>query len=800
MKFTLSWLKDHLDFNAPIEELAIALNKGGIEVEGIEDYAQKLKDFSLAYIKKAEKHPNADKLRVCTVETNQGDLQIVCGAHNARAGIYVIFAPCESYIPGLDVVLKKAAIRGVESNGMMVSEKELGISDEHGAIIELSKEQIKGKAIIGTPAAEVLGLNDAVIEISITPNRGDLLGVRGIARDLAALGFGKLKPLKLNQHKVPNISLNLNINNDISKRFFLRKIINIKNQQSPSWLKQQLKNIGLEPKTALVDITNFAMFTLNQPLHAYDFDKISNNKNIALEVDFAKEGTNFVALDEAGYVLSEIMPTININGKIQGIAGIKGGFDSKVEEHTNSILLEAAHFDNKIITFAKRKLNINSDAAYRFEREVDINAIKQTLDYATDLILEICGGEVVEEVEYGVDIKKPAIDISLDYIRTISGVDFSIKEVTDILDNLGFSCTHQKEIITATPPSYRNDIDDKAVVVAEIIRVYGLDILPSYDVNSLLQGTKIAYDENFERRLLSRKSLANQGFYETINMSFISEHLAKIFNIWNEGLLITNPISVELAMMRGSIIPSLVLTAQNNIRKGYSNLNLFEIGKIYHNTGKEESVATAIITGAIQEKNWQTPATLVSAWEGKKAIFATLQNIGFNPESLSIEQENLPSYYHPGKSASLNLGKLVVGYFGEIHPILNEKLDIKTPMVFFELFLDRVPLPKNKSFVKPNLILSEFMPIKRDFAFILESSVRASEVIKLIKSVDKKIITAVNVFDLYEGTNIEPNTKSMAVSVTLQAYEKTFIDEEIHGVSNKIIEVIEKKLSGKLRV
>ncbi|MDR2008690.1 MAG: phenylalanine--tRNA ligase subunit beta [Alphaproteobacteria bacterium] len=796
MKFTLSWLKDHLDFDNSLEEVCDTLVKMGVEVEEIQNYQDKYKDFSIGYIKSATKHPNADKLQVCQVETKDGLLQIVCGAFNARAGIYVVYAPSGSYIPGIDVVLKPAKIRDVESNGMMLSEREMGLSDDHDGIIEFAD------GAVGDSAAGKLGLDDIVIDVSITPNRGDLLGVYGIAKDLASFGIGKLKPImfdKINWGSASKIKFNLDEN--ISRKFLATKIVGVKNVESPKWLKQRLHLIGQESRGALVDITNIICFDLNQPLHAYDLNKLQAdiNAETTIAVEFANGGEKYIALDEKEYTLSNISPTVNINGKIGAIAGIKGSLATAVDNNTQNILLECAHFDNKVVALAKRELGINTESAYRYEREIDILAMNEAFEIAIWLITSICGGSVEGFVVAESPVETKKLTLSLDYINQLAGVNFTAAEITQILEKLRFSISQNNNIFEVIPPSNRNDIDDKSVVVAEIIRLYSADNLPKVEIYRNSKNAAKSFDYNYGLQLNAKQTLGKLGLQEVISMSFISKSMANLFGIFEEELTLQNPISEELAVMRKSLIPSLMLLTGENINRGFSNLQLFEVANIYNNSSTQEMVAGGILVGNSAIANWKDKVNPYDVWNAKETLFALINSLKFNPDNMSIIQKDLPVYYHPSKSASLNMGKNVIGYFGELHPKVLAAMNIKTSTVVFELFLNRLPEPKNKGFAKAPLIINEIMPVIRDFAFIVDKETTAGEILRLVKSVDKKIITDVNVFDVYEGSNIEEGKKSIAITATLQSAGKTFVEEEIVDLSNKIIATLEKSLNARLR-
>ncbi len=796
MKFTLNWLKEHLDFTCSTEELLQGLIELGVEIDSCTDYNKILSPFTVAYIKSAEKHPNADSLQVCQVETNQGLLQIVCGAPNARAGIYVIFAKEGTYIPALDVTLKKANIRGVESNGMMLSAKELGISDDHGSIIEFSSGEV------GDLASNILGLNDTVVEISLTPNRGDLLGVRGIAKELSSASLGTLKPMpyvkEIASLETSTNTISFQIDEQISKKFILQEIKNVKNVESPKWLQQRLSLIGQNSHNALVDITNYVCFTLNQPLHCYDFNKIKDSSTVSIK--FAQDNEKFIGLDEKESTLSSIIPMVTFGNSYGAIGGIKGSLDTSSDLKTTHVLLEGAHFDNKIIALAKRQLNINTESAYRFEREIDVANIELAISMALSLIVDICGGTPLICQKFSTEVNKQTIDFNLEYLNNMAGINFSVSTVSSILEKLNFRFTVNNNNFSVCSPSYRNDINDACVVVAEIIRIYGVNNLPYLSIDISLQNNLLAFDDSYKKQIVSKRSLASLGCLETINMSFISKFLSNTFNMYDDLLVVSNPISEDLSVMRQSLVPSLVNIAMKNINNAVHNFKFFEVSNIYTPLGTEERSASFILAGEQSVKNWQESNKPYNVWEAKRMLYKLIEDLGFNCESLVVEQTNLPSYYHPGKSAKLVLGKNnVIAHFGELHPKTLQKLNLEYNMIVAELFIDRIPLPKNKSVVKAPVVLSAFMPVIRDFAFIIDESIPVQDIIRVIKSSDKKFITGVHVFDLYIGTHIPENKKSIGIQVTLQAIDKTFVDEEIKAICNSIIVSVEKNIGGILR-
>ncbi len=799
MKVTLSWLKEFIDTNATVEEITEALISLGIEVEEIDNYIEKYKNISVGYIKQVSQHPNADKLKVCQVETKEGELQVVCGASNAREGIYVIFAKIGTYIEALGITLQKANIRGVESNGMMLSEREMGISEEHEGIIELKQ------AKVGEPAANVLGLNDVVIDISITPNRGDVLGVIGIARELSAYGLGSLK--KFNYENQTNISDDLlygeknndipvKLDNNISQAFYARKITVKENKKSPLWLQNRLKMIGLNPRNAIVDITNYMLFSYSQPMHAYDADK--TGKVDLVSVDFANNKEKIVTLDKLDNELTDIVPVVKINNKISCIAGIKGTLSSAIDDNTTSILLEAAHFDPKIIAFAKRQLAINTDAAYRYERGTDKKNIEHVLNAATNMILDICGGKVEYTAYTDNTVSHSPLKFDIKLVNQLSGIDIPKDEILKILKKLDFEVTSEKEILVVTPPSYRNDIDVPETVVAEIIRLYGINKIQAAGILHDVSKNDIACSSDFMRQIIVRNLLAKSGGYETLNMSFISEQYANAFEINNKNLVLHNPISEDLKVMRNSLIPSLLLCASNNINKMLSNINIFEVASIYKEDSSQEACAAALLHGNKQNKNWLNgESSKYTIWDAKGILFSVINSLGFAADKLTISRNDLPSYYNTGRSATISIGKNIIGHFGIINPLALNTLKIEGEFIIFELYFNRLPMLSTK--LKPSIKIPELPSIKRDFSFIIDEEVLAGEVIRVVHSAVRKYITNLEITDIYRGSNIGEGKKSISLQVVLQPTDKTFVEDEIKEFSNNIIIAMNKNFDAVLR-
>ncbi|PPR46202.1 MAG: Phenylalanine--tRNA ligase beta subunit [Alphaproteobacteria bacterium MarineAlpha5_Bin8] len=794
MKFTLSWLKEHLDTNWDLNKISSTLTNIGLEVESITDRSEELAPFKVAKVLNAYKHPNADKLKVCEVKSDNGTYQVVCGAPNAKTGMLGIFAPENSFIPGTKLKLKKTKIRDVESCGMLVSEREMGISDEHEGIIEVD-QQYK----IGDSFSVIYGLNDPIIEINITPNRSDCLSVRGIARDLQAAGAGKLKELKINitegDYNSPIKWLRkFNKTNEklcpgVSGRFFK----NVKNTESPDWLKNKLLAIGLRPISALVDITNFVTFDLGRPLHVYDADKLEGDLSMRL----ANSGEKCKTLDEKEYVLSSDMIVIADEKKLHGIGGVMGGLDSGCSIETRNVFLEVALFDPVSVTKTGRKLNLQSDARYRFERGIDNTSIDWGVDKATELILKLCGGEV-SKITKSQSIKKnqKIIDYDFSKTKTLGGIDISIDEQKSILQSLGFSFDNSKIKI----PFFRPDIDRSADIVEEIVRIYGYDKIKPV---SILRDTKLKkqiLSDQLKSFYKSKRIIASRGYYETVTWSFISNELSNIQD--NQCIVrIKNPISNDLDTMRPSIFPNLLNAINMNISRLFYNGKLFEVGPQFFGTEENEQsmVATGIIYGSRYIENWNDEKRIVDAYDIKSDTFFILSQLNVPVENL-LHENSTNNYFHPGKSAQLKIGKNIIAQFGEIHPYILQKFEIKTKVNGFEIYLDELSNFQTKKIsTKKAYHNNVLQAVERDFAFLFPQKVRAEEVIKLIKSINKQIMKKVTIFDVFEGNKLPEGTKSIAFKIILQPVEKTFTDNEIEKISDNIIDLISKNFEGKLR-
>lgn len=813
MKFTLSWLKDYLDTQASLEQILETLTAVGLEVEGVEDPSTKFAAFKAAYVEEAERHPDADRLQVCKVRTVDGIVQVVCGAPNARAGMKAIFAPSGSYIPGLDVTLKKSKIRGVESNGMLVSEKEMMLSDEHKGIIDVSAHD---DVEIGTSMVDIFGLNDPVIEVGLTPNRADCAGIYGIARDLAAAGLGTLKPLPntLVKGAFPSsVSVKLADDGQGCKAFYGRVIKGVKNGSSPQWLQSRLKAIGLRPISALVDITNYFTYAYARPLHVYDADRIKGD----ILVRRGTDGEEFEALNDKSYKVDASMTCICDDNGLLGLGGIVGGVSTSCEADTQNVLLECAYFCPVDIAKTGRKLQILSDARYRFERGVDPLFLPHATELATRMILDICGGEASEigvagacpEWSKGVSFE-PKMTLSL------GGIDIPLEKQKSILSDLGFIVTETGAKWDIKVPSWRADIDGAADIVEEVLRINGLDNIEAISVRHLVSDNDVIgsaqQPQDYLRRTKAQRALAARGMQESVSWSFVSDELADIFmpedrDINAVALTLVNPISNDLKRMRSSILANLVPAIARNQDKGLSNaafggVNLFEVGSVFFGINPEDTLdmACGVRHLNIGGKHWSAAASrAVDAFDAKADALATIAACG-GPQSPQISDGDTPSWYHPGRSGTFRLGKNVLAYFGEIHPSVLDTLGVQGPVCAFEVFLDAIPVPKGKvKTAKKLLEVSPFQPLTRDFAFMLAEDVSADNLERTMASVDKKLIENVSIFDIYQGKGIENGQKSVAVRVFIQPKDATLTDKEIDDLSGKLVAVVQNKLGGVLR-
>jgi phenylalanyl-tRNA synthetase beta chain len=799
MKFSLSWLKTHLDTAADIHTISKALTSVGLEVEKITNKSDGLERFIVGLIVEAKPHPNADKLQVCTVDTGAERLQVVCGAPNARAGLKTAFAGEGSVVPRNGMVLKKTKIRDVESNGMCCSGYELNLTDDHEGIIELPVT-----AELGVPIAQVLHLDDPVIEISVTPDRADCLGVRGIARDLAAYGLGALRPKEFRAwpggYESPiGVTLDLGDAAAACPLFLGRYIRNLRNGPSPDWLKQRLESIGLRPISVLVDITNFLTFDLNRPLHVFDAIGIQGN----LHVRMSKEGETLSALNGRDYVLDNATTVIADNTGVLSLGGIIGGVSSSVSEATTDVFLEAALFDPLRTARTGRKLQINSDARFRFERGIDPGGVFDGIEEATHLILQLCGGEISDVVVAGaVPDTTRAIGFRPARVAELGGVDVAPTEARRILTSLGFTGEMMDEQWSVVPPSWRGDVGGEACVVEEVLRIYGYDKIPVVAPARTTALPSLAVTSTQARTSQLRRFLASRGMTEAVTWSFMSRAQAELFGGGDEKLRLVNAISSDLDQMRPTPLHNLVSAAVRNAARGIDDIALFEIGPGYldDTANGQVLIAAGFRAGQRSERSWRHAAGAVDAFDAKADAFAILSFLGISPDSVQIER-SAPAWYHPGRSGALKLGpKVVLGYFGALHPKVQAALDLDAPAAAFELFLDAVPLPKPKSGrARPKLNLASLQPVRRDFAFLIGDTVPMASLIKAARSADPALISDIKLFDVYRGKGLPEATISIAIAVTLQPTDHTLTDAEIEAVSTKLVDAVTKATGGSLR-
>lgn len=796
MKFTLSWLKDHLETDASQDDITNRLTMLGLEVEHVVDRAKGLESFVVGEVISAEKHPDADKLQVCMVNTGSQTMQVVCGAPNARAGLKGVFAAEGAYIPGIDVTLKKAKIRGVESCGMLLSEREIGLSDEHEGIIDLPDD-----AIVGSSAVAALGLDDVVIEIAITPNRGDCLGVRGIARDLAASGMGHLKAFSTDP--VPGafdspITV-ATTDESACPQFVGRMVRGITNQQSPKWMADRLMAIGLRPISALVDITNFVTFDLGRPLHVFDADKISGNLTARLGVD----GEKMLALDGKEYELDSEMCAIADDSGPQALGGVIGGEATGCTSETTSVFVESAIFDPVRTAATGRRLNLQSDARFRFERSVDQAFASAGIEIATRLILEICGGEPSNVTTGGSEPKwQREINFRPDRVKELIGVKIERDEMTRILSVLGFGVSGEGDAWVISIPSWRADIVSEPCIVEEIIRVYGYERIPAVSLPRDGALPKPALTKEQALRSNIRRALAARGMIEAVTYSFMPSGDAQMFGGVDENIRLVNPISSDLDVMRPSILPNLLAATRRNDARGFNDGALFEVGPQFSGDGSDdqELAASGVRSGFTLKRNWMESARAADVFDAKADALAVISAYGVNADKAQIS-EDAPPWYHPGRSGAIQLGpKNVLAHFGEIHPGILKKMGIKGPVAAFEVHLGAAPKPKaKKSQQRAALKLSALQPVSRDFAFVVDTEIDASAIERAALGGDKKLISSARVFDLFEGKSVGSGKKSVAIEIILQPVEKTLTDEEIEKISEKVVSAVAKATGGTLR-
>jgi len=789
MKFTLSWLKDHLETSAGVEAVAQAMTMAGLEVEHVDDPAARLAAFSVARIVTADRHPNADRLSVCQVDTRDGAKEIVCGAPNARAGLITLYAPIGTFIPGSGITLEPRAVRGVVSNGMLCSAAELEIAEESDGIIELSD------LAVGTPAGQALGL-EAVIDFEVTPNRSDWLGVAGIARDLAAAGLGALKDLSVapvkGAYPCP-IDIRLG-GSDACPMFAGRLIRGVKNGPSPAWLQSRLRAIGLRPISALVDITNLVTHDRARPLHVYDAARLSGG---FIEARLGRAGESLAALDGKTYAIEHEMCVIADGSGPVGLGGVMGGAATGVSETTVDVFVESAWFDPIRTAQTGRATGIVSDAQYRFARGVDPGFVIPGLELATRLIVELCGGEPSAVRVAGEPPAPPAaIDFDPNYVARLAGLDVGQDRIRTILASLGFRLEGWRVL----PPTWRRDVEGRADLVEEVARIVGYDSVPARPLPQASHPPGGVLTIRQARIRTARRALAAAGYAEALTWSFTSRLAAEVFGGGGEALTLENPIAADLDVMRPSLLPSLIEAAGRNVRRGLRDVALFEIAPVFAGAQPaDQHTAIAALATADGRRRWdKAPGEDLFAVKGD--LMALLGELAVPVASLQGVQGHASPWWHPGRSARLQLGKTVLAEFGELHPAVLKALDAEGPLFAFEAWLEAMPEPKRKAAkTRPALSLSPFMPLTRDFAFVVAGDSPAGDIVRAVQSADRALIAAVRVFDVYQGKGVPEGAKSVALEVTIQPRDKTLTEAEIDALSTRIVSAVEKVVGGRLR-
>ncbi len=801
MKFTIGWLKEHLDTKFTDNKIIEKLTDIGLEVENFEKVNSELDSFKIAKIINTEQHPNADRLRVCDVDIGKKNtVKVVCGATNAKKNLITVYAGPGSIIPKNKMKLTVSKIRGVTSYGMLCSEAELNLSNESEGITELKNEKYFnqiGKSFFKNNI-------EKVVDLSVTPNRPDCLGVRGVARDLAVAGVGKLKNIsikKIKKEGSQNIKVSITKDKNQGCTIFGSCLIKgVKNKESPKWLKDKIESLGQKPISAIVDITNYTMFDLNRPLHAYDADKIDKE----IIVRNSKKGETFEALDNKEYKLDDNMCVISDKSGALGLGGIIGGTRSGTEFSTKNILLESAYFIPRSIRKTSKLLNLDTDAKFRFERGIDPKSIEIGLAKASQLITEICGGKISKfDVQETKKENKNKIKFKLSLFERIAGFKIKDKDIIKILTDLGFELSKKKKELELKTPSWRPDITQPIDIVEEIVRIKGYNNIKTLEPEK----TRIKDTLNKKQKLFHflQRSVASKGYYETVTWSFTDSKINQLFKENKSEVKIVNPISADLDVLRNSILPNLMFYLKKNLDRGFKDISLFEIGPVFkgNQPGQQLTVIGAIKSGKISRLSWNEKERLVDVFDAKKDAIQTLNEAGYDKNDFFIRDKS-PSYYHPGKSGSIYLDKddiEPVAYFGEIHPNIIKKLDINTEaLVNFEIYLEQLKDNKLKlKDRKSNFVYSDYQKSERDFAFVVDKNIKAQDLIEIIASIDKNLIKSVKLFDVYEGENIPSNKKSIALNVTIQSSEKTLDDNDLEKINSLIISTVENKSGAKIR-
>ena len=796
---SLSWIKNHLSTKANLNQVAERLTEIGLEVENIKSSNDNLDNFTVCKIIKSQKHPNADKLKLCDVDIGSGNLvKVVCGAQNARDGLFAVYAPPGAVVPKTNMKLKVAKIRGIESHGMLCSGYELNESSDKEGIIELNRKEKN----IGDKYFKNTG--EKTLDISITPNRPDCLGVRGIARDLAAAGLGQLK-------KQPSIKINQKFKNPIKVTIKNEKeqgcgifgsvyIKNVQNKESPEWLKKRIISLGLKPISAIVDVTNYVMFDLNRPLHAYDADKINGE----IIVRNSKKSESFEALDNKKYTLQNNMCAISDKSGVLGLGGIIGGTRSGTEFSTKNILLESAYFFPSHIRKTSKILNIDTDAKYRFERGIDSDSIQLGLELGMCMILDICGGEVSKFSIIGkIKDKRKEINLEIEKFAKVIGFSISNSEIKKILTSLGCSLKMSGKKIKVSPPTWRPDIKEDIDLIEELTRIKGYDKVPLIDPEK----ENIKDTLNYKQKLFhfAQRAIASKGYTETVTWSFTDSKTDTLFSELKNEIKLSNPISSDLDVLRSSLYSNLVISAKKNIHRNFEDLMLFEIGPAFKGSkpGEQSTMIGAIKTGKYSRKNWIEKERNFDVFDIKNDALRTLNEVGINNSKIAVSNKT-KKWYHPGRSGLLSLGSPngpELAYFGEIHPSIIKRLDLRTDNVLgFEIFLDNIPQSRKKiREAKPQFAVSDYQKVVRDFAFVIDEKYSSGEIISLVKKIDMELIKDVKIFDVYQGDNIASGKKSIAFNVTLEPKDRTLEEKDIDQISKKIISTVQEVTGATLR-
>jgi len=798
MKFTLAWLKDHLETEAPLERIVETLTAIGLELESVHDPAKDYAAFVVGHVVEATQHPNADRLRVCIVDTGSGRVQVICGAPNARAGMKGVFAPAGVTIPGSGILLKASKIRGVDSNGMLCSEREMGLSEEHEGIIELPDD-----ATVGEPFARWMGLDDPVIDVSVTPNRQDCLGVIGIARDLAAAGLGRLKPFR--PAPVPGsydspIGVSLDLPEDRRAActcFVGRHFRGLTNGPSPAWMQRRLRAIGLRPISALVDITNYLTYDLGRPLHVFDAAKVQGD----VRARMGRPGERLLALNGKEYAIDPEMTVIADDAGPEGLAGVMGGAHSGCTAETASMFLEVALFDPLRTAATGRKLAIESDARYRFERGVDPGMVLPGAERATQLVLELCGGEASRIVMAGTpEVEPRRIAYRPERLATLACLDLDAAEQRRILGDLGYQVAAAGPVWQVVPPTWRSDVHGEPDVVEDLARIAGYDRIPAVALPRLPVVAKPAVTAMQRRVPAAKRVLAGRGMVECVTWSFLPRRHAELFGAGAEPLLLANPISADLDAMRPSLLANLIAAAGRNMARGFADLALFEVGPQYRDETPEgqDMVAAGIRRGRTGPRHWTQGAREVDPFDAKADALAVLAALGVQTAALQTAAD-APAYYHPGRSGQLKQGNRPLARFGELHPAVLDALDVAGPLVGFEVLLAAPPLARARGTARGRLELADYPAVERDFAFVVDRDVAAEAIVRAARQVDRNLIADCWPFDVYQGPGVPEGRKSVAVAVRLEPKERTLTDPEIEQVAQKIVAAVAKATGGSLR-